>query len=400
MNTASKYYTHYANGHYWVIFDHGAIPGCSSTARLDGATWTSQGTIFAGINPVSFTNEWAVRYLGNTVIVAAFNSPNRTYRSGTLNSNGTVTWSAESAAGPADASFGSLNLLIANGRPIMWRDDATAGGAGALWRGSAIASPTWTKTAANAPAMSVAGASNGIFSAGALFQTGGAQPGRPDRAAGDHGHSLRRRQPSSGGDEVELGHRHLRRLLVQRLDAGRRPPGGPDHRGPGERRQREPEDLRRGAGLERQHPCRVREPQRRHGSLQEGRRLQQLVVASLGRDQPAGGEHRHGVAHGRGGRQPLSLLLQGRQAHLLPPLRRDGLGGGEPAPGPERHQPPGCARANGVGSATAPWAWPSSRAPRRRSTSASRSASGAARPSRRPALEPAPSPSRAPASSR
>ena len=76
-----------------------------------------------------------MRYLGNTVIVAAFNSPNRTYRSGTLNSNGTVTWSAESAAGPADATFNSLNLLIANGRPIMWRDDVTAGGAGALWRG-------------------------------------------------------------------------------------------------------------------------------------------------------------------------------------------------------------------------------------------------------------------------
>ncbi len=176
INTASKYYTHFANGHYWVMFDHGGIPGCILYSSPDGVTWTSQGAIFAGNNPVSFTNEWAVRYLGNTVIVAAFNSPNRTYRSGTLNSDGTVTWSAESAAGPADASFASMNLLIANGRPIMWRDDATAGGGGALWRGSAIASPTWTKTAANAPAMSVAGASNGIFSAGALLQTGGGNP--------------------------------------------------------------------------------------------------------------------------------------------------------------------------------------------------------------------------------
>ena len=177
MNSASKYFTHWANGHYWVAFDHGAIPGCSFYSSPDGTTWTFRGNLFAGINPVSITNQWAVRYLGNTVIAAAFNNPNtRTYRSGTLNSDGTVTWSAESPAGPNDATFGSLNLLIANGRPIMWRDDATAGGAGALWRGSAIASPTWTKTAFNAPAMSVAGASNGIFTAGALFPTGGANP--------------------------------------------------------------------------------------------------------------------------------------------------------------------------------------------------------------------------------
>ena len=177
MNSASKYFTHWANGHYWVAFDHGAIPGCSFYSSPDGATWTFQGNLFAGINPVSITNQWAVRYLGNTVIAAAFNNPNtRTYRSGTLNSDGTVTWSAESAAGPNDATFPSLNLLIANGRPIMWRDDTTAGGAGALWRGNAIAGPTWTKTALNAPAMSVAGASNGVFSAGALFPTGGASP--------------------------------------------------------------------------------------------------------------------------------------------------------------------------------------------------------------------------------
>ena len=176
INTASKYYTHFANGYYWVIFDHGGIPGCILYSSPDGATWTSQGGIFAGNNPVSFTNEWGARFLGNTVIVAAYNAPNRSYRSGTLNSNGTVTWSAESPAGPADATLASMSLLIANNRPIMWRDDATAGGGGAIWRGNAIAGPAWTKTASNAPAMSIAGASNGIFSGGALFQTGGANP--------------------------------------------------------------------------------------------------------------------------------------------------------------------------------------------------------------------------------
>jgi Peptidase family C25 len=175
MNAAHMRYTHWANGYYWVAFDNGGI-GCSFYSSPDGATWTSLGTIFATLNPNSYNNEWAMRFLGNTVIVAGFNSPNRIYRSGTLDSNGTVTWSAESAAGPADATLNSLNVLIANGRPIMWRDDATAGGAGAIWRGSAIAGPTWTKTAANAPAMSTGGVSNGIFTAGALFQTGGANP--------------------------------------------------------------------------------------------------------------------------------------------------------------------------------------------------------------------------------
>jgi hypothetical protein len=57
INTASKYYTHYASGHYWVMFDHGGIPGCILYSSPDGVTWTSQGAIFAGNNPVSFTNE-------------------------------------------------------------------------------------------------------------------------------------------------------------------------------------------------------------------------------------------------------------------------------------------------------------------------------------------------------
>ena len=179
MMAGHKYYTHWVNGYYWVAWDNGGV-GCSFYSSPDGATWTSQGTIFTTLNPNSFNNEWATRFLGTTVIAAAFNGSNsRVYRSGTLNANGTVSWSAESAVGPTDTAFNALNLLIANGRPIMWRDDVTAGGAGALWRGSAIASPTWTRTASNAPAMSVGPAPNlsdGIFTAGALFQTGGANP--------------------------------------------------------------------------------------------------------------------------------------------------------------------------------------------------------------------------------
>jgi hypothetical protein len=182
INTAHKYFTHYANGHYWVAYDTGAAGG-SFNSSPDGVTWTSQGQIFPpppAINPNSSANHWAMRYQGNTVVAAVFNAVTgqRYYRSGSLKSDGTVAWSAAimELAGVPDATFNAMNLLIANGRPIMWRDDATAGGAGAIWRGSAIASPTWTKTFADAPAMSVGGASNGIFTAGALFPTGGASP--------------------------------------------------------------------------------------------------------------------------------------------------------------------------------------------------------------------------------
>src|SRR5574341_547161 len=134
MNAGHKYFTHYASGHYWVAYDNGDIGG-SFNSSPDGVAWTSQGQIFPpppNMNPNSSANQWAMRYQGNTVIAAVFNAVTgqRYYRSGTLNSNGTVAWSAMAAAGAADASFNALNLLIANGRPIMWRDDATAGGAG------------------------------------------------------------------------------------------------------------------------------------------------------------------------------------------------------------------------------------------------------------------------------
>ena len=70
MNTGHKYFTHYANGHYWVAFDNGGI-GSSFFSSPDGVTWTSLGTIVGANNPKSFTNEWAVRS-GQHVIAAAF----------------------------------------------------------------------------------------------------------------------------------------------------------------------------------------------------------------------------------------------------------------------------------------------------------------------------------------
>jgi hypothetical protein len=168
--SSSHFYTHYASGHYWstVNKDNQAVLYSSP----DGVTWTSQGAIFAFTFPAD-TNYFAVRYGGSRIIAMAFNSGDNTryYREGALESTGSVTWSAApAAAGPADAVDPDLNALIANGRPVMWR--AGLNGNGSLWRGSALTSPTWAALPGVVPAH---GLTSG-FTAGALFQTRGADP--------------------------------------------------------------------------------------------------------------------------------------------------------------------------------------------------------------------------------
>ena len=75
----------------------------------------------------------------------------------------------------AEASYPALNLNVVNGKPVMWRSDNLAGGAGTIWRGTALASPTtWTKTATDAPVMSAT--TTGVYTAGAIYPTGGANP--------------------------------------------------------------------------------------------------------------------------------------------------------------------------------------------------------------------------------
>jgi hypothetical protein len=178
FNSASKFYSHCANGYYWVALRNGSSVVVFSS--IDGATWISQGAIFT-FNPG--VNRWAVRYEGNVVVAFGFNDGDSTryYRKATLNGNGTLSWNAaEVAVGAADAASPELNALIANGKPILWRAGPTNGDLGRFSIGDQLDSPVvWTDTP-NAPSLGPASipgnGSNGRFSAGAIFATGGADP--------------------------------------------------------------------------------------------------------------------------------------------------------------------------------------------------------------------------------
>jgi len=174
FSSGSRFYTHCANGYYWVAYHNGTEPLLYSSR--DGAVWTLRGPIFSSFDPAPL-GEWAVRFSGTNIIAFGYNSGNsqRYYRNGTLNSTGTVTWNAPDAATGA-GTWPPLNALIANGKPILWRADPTADGAFRI--GSQLNGPTWTNTA-NAPPLTTGlplSGSAGGFSAGAIFQTGGPDP--------------------------------------------------------------------------------------------------------------------------------------------------------------------------------------------------------------------------------
>ncbi len=169
FHSASRFHTQFANGYYWVAYHDGTTPVLSRSA--DGINWTNLGAIFSSFNP-SDLGEWAVRYAANVIVAFGRNGGDnqRYYRNGTLNADGTVTWNAVEAATGAGA-WPSLNALIAGGKPILWRADATTDGA--LRIGSQLNGPIWT----NSPiAPSWVGATGGGFSAASLFPTGGPDP--------------------------------------------------------------------------------------------------------------------------------------------------------------------------------------------------------------------------------
>ncbi len=174
FSSGSRFFTHCANGYYWVAYHNGTEPVLYSSP--DAAVWTLRGPIFSSFDPGPL-GEWAVRFSGTNIIAFGYNSGNtqRYYRNGTLNGTGTVTWNAADAA-TGGASWPPLNALIANGKPILWRADATADGAFRI--GSQLNGPTWINTV-NAPPLTtglpVSGSAGG-FSAGAIFQTGGTDP--------------------------------------------------------------------------------------------------------------------------------------------------------------------------------------------------------------------------------
>ncbi len=168
FDSASRFHVHFASGYFWVAFHNGTTPVVFSS--LDGVSWASQGPIFS-FNP-AIGGMWTTRFLGTNVIALGFNSgnSNRYYRNGTLNGNGTVSWSAESVA-QAAATATPINALIANQKPMYWR--ASAPGQGQLARGSAFASPAWS---APPLAPTLAPTTGGRFWAGAVFPTGGSNP--------------------------------------------------------------------------------------------------------------------------------------------------------------------------------------------------------------------------------
>jgi hypothetical protein len=173
FHSGSRFYTHCANGHYWVAYHDGVEPVLASSP--DGNTWTPRGPIFSSFDPTA-DGRWAVRYSGNNVIALGFNAADndRYYRNGTLNGDGTITWNAADASvGLLTATWPQLNAVIANGKPALWRGSAANTTEGALRLGDQLNTPTWLT--ATAPP-EITPTTGGGFSAGAIFPVGGSNP--------------------------------------------------------------------------------------------------------------------------------------------------------------------------------------------------------------------------------
>ena len=176
LSSASRFFTHSANGYYWVAYHNGTEPVLASSR--DGITWASQGQILSSFDPLS-SGMWAVRYSGKNVIVFATKdagSHTRYYRNGTLNSNGTVTWNAADQDTTAQGnSWQETNALIAGTKPIMFFVGPFSGSWGNERIGNQLNTPTFSDPSPTPPSLTSVSAS-GAFSAGAMFQTGGDDP--------------------------------------------------------------------------------------------------------------------------------------------------------------------------------------------------------------------------------
>ncbi len=172
FSSASRFFTHCANGYCWVAYHDGTTPVIASSP--DGVAWTAQGPIFSAVSPSS-AGQWAPRYSGTNVIAFGTNPVNprrRWYRNATLNNNGTVTWNAPDDQAVSAAGQLEINSLIASAKPIAYYVDPTSWGDEVI--GSQLNGPVWTTAPPVPPSPS--GASTGGFSAGAMFPTGGSDP--------------------------------------------------------------------------------------------------------------------------------------------------------------------------------------------------------------------------------
>jgi hypothetical protein len=92
---SSRWYSHRANGYYWVAYHNGTQPVIYSSS--DGQTWTSQGNIFSGAPNDALA--WGIVFESNTIHASRgyYSGGGRAaYRQGALNSNGTISWGSES----------------------------------------------------------------------------------------------------------------------------------------------------------------------------------------------------------------------------------------------------------------------------------------------------------------
>jgi len=181
FSSASRFFTHCANGHRWIAYHGGTVTGPVIYSSPDAVSWTPQGTVFSALNPSS-AGQWAVRFSGNDLIaIGTLNAgpKRRWYRNFTLNSSGTVTPNAADLDVYANAGQLEMNALIAGGtKPFLWMADGTPSTVGDEARGNQLNNPTtpFPSVPGGVGPPTLSNATTGQFSAGAFHMTGGADP--------------------------------------------------------------------------------------------------------------------------------------------------------------------------------------------------------------------------------
>ena len=172
--SGDQVYGHCAAGHYWLAYFDGTRPHLYSSP--DAVTWTQQTQLFTTFDPTT-NSGWAVHFSGNNVIAGGYNAGDtvRYYRNGTLNTDGTVTWTGiETSMGFSGVSWNELNVRIVNDKPILWRAGAGASQRGRFRIGSQLTGPVWADTTGEPPAVTLT--SGGGYSEGGVFPIPGSDP--------------------------------------------------------------------------------------------------------------------------------------------------------------------------------------------------------------------------------
>ena len=104
----------YANGRYWVFYSDGT--DCFAKSSLDGATWGTAQAVKTGITRATrFSVHFDGTYFHYAAALEAANQP-LTYRMGTPNGNGTITWAA------AEQTVLAANASLEYRKPVVITD--------------------------------------------------------------------------------------------------------------------------------------------------------------------------------------------------------------------------------------------------------------------------------------